>query len=615
MNNRTKDYMQRSISEALEYCSATGVKRLSLIIPATITTDEVEILFSDKRISELYLPPPTDLGLDAPGSTERIKKYANWLNYVPPYEMPACIARANSTPVVLANRSDISTNILLQSALRGKWVIICRSGQDFLPVNLLAALLWQFASKILEAVQKEPDESVLKRVYSISFRQAPLRRFWKKIFRRGENSSRGPKFDSSDEPDFATLMNTAKSLEPYDPVPRRIIHVSEGLGPGGAERQIVETLRGLKQYGFHDLQFVGLFLETAANLKFHAASLEQFNISCQEPTRRSIFSKANGPHTLALLDQLNTLPDDFEKDVLTLAALFRVQKPEIIHAWQDAANLKVGLAATIAGAQKIILSCRSMNPTRFHFYRSYQRSAYRALASNPNVIILHNSEIGAKSYAEWLQLPVEDMQIVRNGFDREFFRPTQSVDAIRRILEIDVGVPVVGSVFRLVEEKRPYLWLAVAAEVLKCLPHCLFVIVGEGPMRDEILSRVKTLGLTKNFRFPGASHDIAGLLSIMDIVLLTSRVEGLPNVLIEAQMMGVPVVSSNVGGVSEAILQTESDCLVDSEEPKMFADPIVRMLTNCNDYDSESIAVKRFAEKRFSKDRMIAETLAIYDIG
>src|SRR4029078_11664691 len=80
-----------------------------------------------------------------------------------------------------------------------------------------------------------------------------------------------------------------------------------------------------------------------------------------------------------------------------------------------------------------------------------------------------------------------------------------------------------------------------------------FVICGDGPMRDEMAKYAVVLGIADRVHMPGARSNICSWFKMMDVVMLTSRHEGLPNVLLEAQSLGVPVVAPNVGGMSEVV--------------------------------------------------------------
>jgi glycosyltransferase involved in cell wall biosynthesis len=98
-----------------------------------------------------------------------------------------------------------------------------------------------------------------------------------------------------------------------------------------------------------------------------------------------------------------------------------------------------------------------------------------------------------------------------------------------------------------------------------------------------------------------------------DIFLHTAHVEGLPNVLLEAQSAGLPIVAAAAGGVAEAIDPGVTGVVVHSREPRVLAEEVARRLSNREWYDRARRAGPLYVEQRFSVDRMIDATLAVYD--
>src|SRR5262249_5459172 len=115
--------------------------------------------------------------------------------------------------------------------------------------------------------------------------------------------------------------------------------------------------------------------------------------------------------------------------------------------------------------------------------------------------------------------------------------------------------------------------------------------------------------------FAGVRKDVDDMLSIMDVFLLTSQVEGLPNVLIEAQWLGLPVVTTNAGGAGEAIDPGRTGWLVDSAEPDVIASPIRELLLDPGRRREIRRTGPAFIAERFGVSRMIDETLEAYGFG
>jgi len=380
------------------------------------------------------------------------------------------------------------------------------------------------------------------------------------------------------------------------------------LGPGGSERQLVVTAEGLHAKKGASISVACVDLSLPAN-KYFVPELEAAGIPV------SVIGSEPGnlvtPQTRAMIDAL-----PFElRTVRAYATTLAAMRPEIVHLWLDEVNVKGGIAAVLTGVQQIIISQRSLPPTNFGLHQPYMREVYRWLARKPGVKMINNSAAGARGYEIWLGLPQGTIGVIRNGYafdDRELLRYRAAQGEYRRRAAIPSTTLVVGAVMRLTEEKRPLLWLEIAAHVRQTLREVHFVIVGDGPMRSVMEERASRSDLAGSVHFTGILKNAMCAVTDMDLLLLASRAEGLPNVLIEAQFLGVPVVAPPVGGVPEAIYHGKSGWLLRGSDPKSYAHQIVRLL---QDEQWRNAAIRHgpeFAFARFGMQRAIDETLAVY---
>ncbi len=165
----------------------------------------------------------------------------------------------------------------------------------------------------------------------------------------------------------------------------------------------------------------------------------------------------------------------------------------------------------------------------------------------------------------------------------------------------DDDKPIIGWFARVTGVKNPRL----ALEVARLIPTAQFIIAGGGDLlesvRNEAPSNVKVVGWTKAENILGAS----------DVILLTSKNEGMPVALIEAQLAGKPVVATNVGSVSEVIANNETGLITESD-PFALASAINELISN----SEKRLAMADFAKVRatdlFSVDRMITSHIAMY---
>jgi glycosyltransferase involved in cell wall biosynthesis len=156
------------------------------------------------------------------------------------------------------------------------------------------------------------------------------------------------------------------------------------------------------------------------------------------------------------------------------------------------------------------------------------------------------------------------IQVVYNGVDREVFRPMPRGDA-RRLLKLPQYGKLLLCVAALVPIKRHGDLLQAFRDVIhKHKLEAQLVLVGEGPLRQELTNLTRRLNISEHVKFAGScKHDQIPLwVNASDVVCLTSGNEGLPNALVEALACGRPVVATNVGGVSELIESDEYGRLV-----------------------------------------------------
>jgi glycosyltransferase involved in cell wall biosynthesis len=407
---------------------------------------------------------------------------------------------------------------------------------------------------------------------------------------------------------------TRCSLAPSDWVPNRIIMVGGTLGPGGAERQLTATLTGLFARGHTDL----LLLHHSPMEKpndFFLPKLIKAGVPFAQVDRNFLSIKRTSPEFEAELEKLLVPLGDLSETIAPYLREFYLRRPEIVHIWLDDMNVIAGLAALLAGVPRIILSCRSLSPTHFALNKHYMRPAYRLLAKFPNVTFLNNSDAGAADYSRWLGIERVSIRVVRNGFDFSGLPPLRELlklrNEYRRFLGIPIDAPVVGVIMRVAEEKRPFLWIEIARRIAKKSSDSNFLMVGNGALCEQVKS-VALSALPGKIFFPGYEVNVAMAIASMDVFLLTSRAEGLPNVLIEAQAIGVPPVAIDVGGVSETMVDGKTGVLLKTSNADVAAEKVVDLLSDRDAYRITSFKAREFVRSSFDVNRMIDQTLSVY---
>ncbi|MBW3598303.1 MAG: glycosyltransferase [Planctomycetes bacterium] len=150
--------------------------------------------------------------------------------------------------------------------------------------------------------------------------------------------------------------------------------------------------------------------------------------------------------------------------------------------------------------------------------------------------------------------PPDKVRVIPNGVDVDRFRPRPDVrEDVRRELGIPPGAPAVGIVAALRPEKNHELFLRAAAKTAAVHADARFVIVGDGPRRNDLERLGGELGIVDNVHFLGSRSDVPELLAALDVFALTSHNEANPVSILEAMACGLPVVATNVGSVSESV--------------------------------------------------------------
>ncbi len=204
------------------------------------------------------------------------------------------------------------------------------------------------------------------------------------------------------------------------------------------------------------------------------------------------------------------------------------------------------------------------------------------------------------------------IRIVPNGVDTERFTPSGDCESVSR--RIGAGNrPCVLFVGSLIPRKGVGYLVEAAKQVIKENRKTLFIIVGNGPLRNRLLYDVKASNLTNNFEFiAGVSEqDLPALYRSVDLFVLPSIQEGQGIVLLEAQSSSKPVIAFNVGGVSETVRHGETGLLMDPNSDKL-AEAILRLLSDEPLRLRMGAQGREFVQKEFSWDACARKLLLVY---
>ena len=420
------------------------------------------------------------------------------------------------------------------------------------------------------------------------------------------------------------LGSRGRRLRAQDgPVPGRIVMACPTLVAGGAERQIVNTAVGLRRRVDADITILVSHLSSPPGNDFFLDDLTTAGVDVREIQSATSSAESWFLHQTAdvehLLHQLPSvlkgLPPELSQELADTYLMLRALRPSVVHAWLDHSSVCAGLAALMAGVPRVILSGRNVSPLHFSYIlRPYMRSAYRAMANRPETIFVNNSRGGADDYARWLGLASQRFRILYNGVDLDLADDTtpERVSALRKRHGIPDQAVVIGGMFRLSPEKRPLLWIDTVTAVVKARADVFGLVFGAGPLLREIKDRIERAGVAQRIILAPPIKDSATALAAFDLLLLTSRWEGTPNVVIEAQATGTPVVVSGSGGAAEALHHGRTGLFVGRSDASTLSEAVIRLVDDPALRQRFGACGPAFVGSRFGLERMLSETLQLY---
>lgn len=267
--------------------------------------------------------------------------------------------------------------------------------------------------------------------------------------------------------------------------------------------------------------------------------------------------------------------------VAAMAGLFRRFRPDVVIPNLDKEVKLCALASRLAGRPPVV-------PRRGNEFPLKDRARYRLLYKHLVRKVVVNCDATRRTlldHAPWL--PADRIVVIPNGVEMERFAGPESdpsgaraaaLTELRAELELPAGAPVVGMVAELNERKGHVYLLRAAPRILERHPETRFLLVGEGDARAELEAAAARVGLRGRFRFLGRRDDVPDLLQPMDVVVLPSLNEGMPNALMEAMAAGRAVVATNVSGTPELVLDGETGLLVPPRDADALAAAVLRVL-------------------------------------
>src|SRR4051812_6746718 len=315
--------------------------------------------------------------------------------------------------------------------------------------------------------------------------------------------------------------------------PLHVVHVVLSLNVGGLERNVVNQVREGQKLG------------------------QKVSIVClDEPGALAPRVESMGATVVALGRPPGLRPGMVLRTRKALSAL----RPDVVHTHQIATLLYGAAAARLL---RVPLVVHTEHTRELYTTRLRTRLLGRIGARSCDVFYCLTEDM-AKQVRDTGVAPAAKVRTIHNGIDIGHFTETLGKrSAVRESLGVPSDAPLIGTVGRLNEVKRQDVLIRAFARLRRQFDRAHLILVGDGPSRAELEKLVGDLGLGACVHFTGYQPSSGPYLQAMDVFSMTSRSEGMPQAMLEASVVGVPVVASRVGGIPELVEDGRTGILVE----------------------------------------------------
>jgi len=293
-------------------------------------------------------------------------------------------------------------------------------------------------------------------------------------------------------------------------------------------------------------------------------------------------------------------PNPSWQSVQTTVGIVRTQGIHLLHAHLPRAHMLAGLAGSLT-RRPVVATLHGMSDK--------ETLGIQQITDTHLIVICQAAQMEALACG----VPRSKVTLIRNGVDLNRFTPRPHGEEFRQAAGIPLDVPLVGLIGRLSWEKGPDQFVQAAAVVHKERPDVHFVLVGEGPMAEELEELVRDLGLAQRVHLPGLWADTAVVYPALDILAQTSRSEGMPLALLEGMACARPYVGMGVGGVLEIVEAGTTGLLSAPADPEGVGHALLDLLASPDQMYRMGQAARRHVEKEFSLQNTAVQTAALFN--
>jgi glycosyltransferase involved in cell wall biosynthesis len=303
----------------------------------------------------------------------------------------------------------------------------------------------------------------------------------------------------------------------------------------------------------------------------------------------------------------------YRYDLTTLPRLYRLMRRErfdVVDGQMTSGFRWATVAGRLAGVPRVVATTYN---TRF--WKSRVRRIIDTLFLRfADVIVTDSRTLIDEVVSLSPALTGKEFRVVYNGVDLATNGPIRPPDAVRRELGLAPGDAVVGLVARVVPHKGHMEFLEAARRIAAEFPSARFLIVGrpEGGYERAVAARIRELGLESRARVFQHDGNIFDIMGVLDLYVLPSYSESLPNAVVEAMWMETPVIATRITGLPEAVVDGETGFLIPTGDPQAIYEKMKVLLSDPGLRRRMGKAGRRFAEERFSPSALGDGALSVY---
>lgn len=356
-------------------------------------------------------------------------------------------------------------------------------------------------------------------------------------------------------------MFCSRKIDSSDKI--KIMYFIGTLGRGGAEGQLLELIEGLDKEKFAPVLVV---------LK----GKDDLYPRCEKMGIPLYLLEFAGPAGSLVPWKLYRVM----KNLIRLYMSMKKDTPHIVHAYLFVSYVCGVFMGKLVGVPLIITSRRSLGTFKARVWTPFHRLLEKLVNSWTDLIIA-NSYAVKEDTEKREKICGSRIIVIHNGVDHEVLKTDGKALHLKKELNIQEGAKVVAMIANLIHYKNHKMLLSAIPIIKRHIPDTHFLLIGrDGGMEGILRDYARSLGIEEYITFAGSRSDIASLLSIIDVSVLTSLEEGFPNVVLESMACGVPVVATSVGGIPEAIDDRKTGFLVASMDHEALAEKILELLSN-----------------------------------